>query len=182
MKGASFFIILLVLLIGVVLPEIFAHDSSNLEVNIPKDRRQVAPGDTVWFTIKFFNLANTDRLDVILNYAVADSHHNLLIKKSETVAVETQASFARSFEIPENMVPGLYEIQVTFTYPDKEEAFAECSFEVIPKERDSSRPMLIIIGLLLLAILAFAIFKSKTVIQKMKLRMKVHRIVRQRRL
>lgn len=115
---------------------VFAQDSFNLEVEIPETYEEVLAGENIWFTTKLLNLGNKDRMDVTLKYEILDINRQLKSSKSETVAVETQASFVGSLKVPGSLEKGLYFLKVILVTVDSEQdvSEAETSFNVIKEE------------------------------------------------
>lgn len=148
-------------------------------VTIPKNYEVVAPGGELLANIKLTNLGSEGRVDVFLDYELLDSSDTIVEHNRETVAVETQANFVKTFEIPTTLQHGFYKFRATVTYADGKTATAEQTFEVEP----SSQPVPIeiilisIAGILLLLVLAY---KAVLFIQREKLVMQVHRIVKRR--
>ncbi len=102
----------------------------SLEVEIPETYKEVLAGEDLWFTSKVLNLANTNRTDVTLKYEILDVNGELKTLKSETVAVETRASFVRDLKVPKSLEKGFYFLRVTLISPF-EKSEAETSFKVI---------------------------------------------------
>jgi hypothetical protein len=154
-------------------------------VTIPSDYKIVNPGDQLLATIKLVNLASAGRIDVSLDYWITDVEQNIISKNKETVAIETQASFVRTFDIPMNAKPGKYYLNAKLTYSETGEATADNSFEIAEKQIDNPIDNLLyylIIGIIVLAILIYIAFKSKPLIEKLRIRAEVSRIVRNRQL
>lgn len=150
----------------------------NLEVELPDTYKNVNPGEEVWFTIKPLNLANTNRIDVTLKYDLVDKDNTVLATNSKTVAIETQASFVASLIIPENTKAGDYHLLVTLNSP-LGESTAKTSFKVVPKTANLQL-YYIAAAVLLLGIIIFAVIKSRPIIDKIKLKMEIYRIVRKK--
>lgn len=108
------------------------QNTFNLEIEIPETYEEVLAGENIWFTTKILNLANTNRTDVTLKYEILDDHRELKTLKSETVAVETRASFVENLKVPKNLEKGLYFLRVILISPAGESE-AETSFKVIKK-------------------------------------------------
>lgn len=173
---------LLSLIAVLILAQIaIAAESSNLEIDIPKAYEKVSNGDSVLFTIKFFNLANQGRMDINMEYNVLNSKGEIKFTKSETVAVETQASFVRNFAVPNDFPLGMYTIQAKVTYSDNREVTAERSFEIIKK--NELKTAYIIAGILIMIILAVLFYFSsrfKKIVEHLKIKFKVHNLIRKR--
>jgi uncharacterized membrane protein len=158
---------------------------SNLEASVHDNYKEVLAGNDVWFTIKIANLGNIGRADISLNYWISDDENNIILENKETTAVQTQASFVRTFKIPKDAEPGKYKINIKMDYGDNEEVVAETSFNVIEKETD--KRMYYIIGILtvsilVLIILIFSYKKLRALFEKLQIRIKVRKIVEKRRI
>ncbi|MBI2652193.1 hypothetical protein HYX00_01900 [Candidatus Woesearchaeota archaeon] len=95
------------------------------------------------------------------------------------MAVETQANFVKTFDIPKDVKPGKYSLHAKIVYADGKESKAENSFEVIKKQIDK-KIYYGLTGLLGLIILISIIYKSGPLVKKIQLRVKVRRIVKKR--
>jgi hypothetical protein len=107
----------------------------NVEIDLPKTYRDISPGDELWFTTKLLNLANQERIDVTLQYHILDGARDLMFSKSETVAVETQASFVANLQSPKTLKPGLHFLEVLLDSPFGQST-SETSFMVSPADQD----------------------------------------------
>ena len=112
-------------------------ESYNLEVEVPSEYSTVLPGTKVWFTTKILNLASVGRVDVVLEYRLFDLDKNLLASRSETVAIETQASFVGNLEIPSNLAYGDYVLEVEMISESGGGALGSTSLSVGPGEQKS---------------------------------------------
>ena len=135
-------------------------------------------------TVKLVNLGSAGRIDVFLDYWITDSEQKIILKNKETVAVETQASFVRTFNIPENTKPGKYSLFAKITYADGKEATADNSFEIIKNQDNQigNRLYYVLAVIVVLVILFYFIFKSRPLFEKLRIRAEVHRIVRKRQI
>lgn len=151
----------------------------DITVEIPDKYKKIHAGDELLTSIKLMNLGSGGRVDVFLDYWITDPGGNTILKKKETVAVETQANFVRTFDIPENVKPGTYHIYAKITYADGKLAVADHSFEIIESQRDKQ----IYYGLAIMAILATTALLtllatgSKPTIRKLQIKAEVYKIV-----
>jgi hypothetical protein len=83
-----------------------AFGASLLE--IPDKYKVVAPGETLVAETKLYQFAFDNKNDIILDYQIQDSDSQTVLKKSETVAIQTQASFLKTFNLPDNLPTGRY--------------------------------------------------------------------------
>jgi hypothetical protein len=155
--------------------------SSNLEVDIPSDYKQVAAGDKIWFTTKLLNLADVGRRDVTLTYKVTDNKQNVLVSKSETVAVQTQASFVGSLEIPQNAPTGDYILSVFLNSVGESRGIeTQSSFRIVKNATDKKPYYYIGGGIIALVIIILLGLRGKSLLGRIRIRRKIHRIVRKR--
>ena len=171
-----FFSVILLVASSLILSSICLAETSNLEVDIPSSYHSMQAGQDIWFTIKFLNLANQDRVDVTLKFDMLDSKGNLVATNTKTVAVETQASFVANLDVPTTEKSGEHLIMVTMTSPSGVSS-ARASF--IVTEKDSRLTVYYIAGAIVIILLViFFIIKSKPLLRKMTLRTKVDKIVK----
>jgi uncharacterized membrane protein len=150
----------------------------NVEIDLPNSYQNVNPGTDVWFTIKLLNLANSQRVDVTLNYDILNSNGESIIHNSKTVAVETQASFVADLKIPETALPGDYSINVVVS-SSLGESTAKAVLRVSTPQNDLV-PYYIGSGIVGLILLILLVVKSKPLVEKLKLKMKIGRIVKEK--
>jgi len=163
----------------------FVQSASNLEANIHDNYKEVLAGKDIWFTIKIANLEDTGKVDISLNYWISDDKNSIIAENKETMAVQTQASFVRTFSIPKDAQPGKYNLNVKMDYGDNKEITAETSFNVVEKQADNTMYYLAaVLGafILVLIILIFSYKKLGVFFEKLQIKMKVRKIIRKRRL
>jgi hypothetical protein len=174
------FISLMIILIAltIILSSSFivtAAQPFNVEIELPDSYQNVNPGSDVWFTVKLLNLDNLQRVDVTLNYDIINSAGESMIHNSKTVAIETQASFVADLQVPAGTPPGDYSINVVVNSSLGESRAKTALIVSIPD--DDLRPYYIGAGVAAMALLIFLLIKSKPLLRKIKLRMKIGRIV-----
>jgi len=148
----------------------------NVDIDLPTTYSAVSPGTEMWFTIKLLNLANSKRVDVTLNYELLDRDNTSIVHNSKTVAIETQASFVADLKLPADAASGDYRVHVTVSSPNGESS-AQSSFKVIVPQ-DNKIFYYIGSAVIFLVLLFVIMVKSRPMMEKMKLRMKIKRIVR----
>nr|MCK4929767.1 hypothetical protein [Nanoarchaeota archaeon] len=166
---------------------ILAQETFNIEIELPETYKEIPAGEELWFTIKVINLANQDRMDITLKYDILNLNKYAVTSKSETVAVETQASFVGNIEIPDNLGNGLYSLRVTLVpvASSFKESQAETSFKIVTKaeKKQLKKSVYILIaGLLGLISLIYLIHKSQPLFKKLKMSSKVKRIIKKKHL
>jgi len=99
-------------------------------LDVPENYRAIDPGQQLLVSTKLINVGSSGRIDVFLEYKIVDSQEKMILSKRETVAVETQANFIRTFDIPDSTKPGTYKIVARMVYANGKYADAEYSFRV----------------------------------------------------
>ncbi len=168
------------------IPYAISNANGNLAIEIPEAYTSLPPGQALWFTVKLLNLASTERRDVTLTYEIIGSDGNSIVTTSETVAVETQASFVSSLLIPATTQAGTYTLRVTLT--DKmlaDPVSSESSFVVFSEEQQDykdyiSLPVIAIAVAVLVLICIMSVIHHKRLILKWNLRRHIRSVVRAR--
>lgn len=88
----------------------------DVSLNVPAKYKELKSGDELLFQLTLFNLGETGRVDVQLEYVVQNFKGEVITRSSETVAVETQASFAKTLVLPDNLAEGDYVIYLSVRY------------------------------------------------------------------
>lgn len=78
---------------------------------------KVAPGELLPVSVKLSNFGGGKRVDVLVKYSILNSSGTEIYSTSETVAVETTASFIKSVEVPADAAPGTYTAKTAVIYP-----------------------------------------------------------------
>jgi len=151
----------------------------DITVDIPDKYKKVYAGDELLANIKLINLGSAGRVDVFLDYSIADSEGNVILKKKETVAVETQANFVRTFDIRDDAEPGIYHIYANIIYADGKEAVSDHSFEIMGGQT-YGHFYLVFAGIVIIALLGYAAVKIRPVIEKVEMKAKIANIVDKR--
>lgn len=155
--------------------------SADVSVTIPDDYKQLNAGGSVIATVRISNLESTGREDVILNYDVKDSSGKTIFSKQETDAVETQASFVKTMQIPESAGEGRYSVNANVVYASGKVSSASSSFEVAKQSNNMLLTGIISFIVMIIMILAvLGLVKGRTMADRMRVRMKVRDIVRAR--
>jgi len=148
----------------------------NVEIVLPDSYKNVNPDSDVWFTINLLNLANSQRIDVTLNYDILDVEGKSLVHNSKTVAIETQASFVADLQLPANAMPGDYNINVVVN-SSLGDSTAKASLKVSTPKNDL-RIYYVGAGVVVLILLILLVVKSRPLIEKLKLKLKIGKIVK----
>jgi uncharacterized membrane protein len=145
----------------------------DVKAEIPKRFRYVMPGEELISNIKILNLGSGRAEDVLVEYEVKDEDGNLLFSESETIFVETQTTFTKSFFIPKDAEPKRYIFYVKVTY-DGKVASSSVWFNVIteisliPFILRNLTAIIISILILIIILLSIRIHKKKRRKEKQK--------------
>lgn len=77
---------------------------------------RVAPGELLPVSVKLVNFGGGQRVDVTIVYRVLSERGDVVLTETETVAVETTASFIKILQVPRNTPPGEYTAESSITY------------------------------------------------------------------
>jgi len=95
---------------------------------------RVAPGEELPASVTLVNFGSSTRTDVTLHYSITNANGNEVQELSQTVAVETTASFIKNIPIPPSTPPGNYTVSVRVVYDGQQvPATASYSFSVEQK-------------------------------------------------
>lgn len=89
-------------------------DTSNAGVSV-----KVAPGEILPISVKLLNFGGGQKVDVTITYIITNSKAEEIYSASETVAVETTASFVKTIQIPFGTPPGIYTAEASILYQDQ---------------------------------------------------------------
>ena len=117
-------------------------DLEGLEVStfIPEKYQRVQAGEVLQFQTSLKNIEKSGRHDIQLDYYIK-KNEIVINHRRELKAVETQASFLASIKIPEETLPGIYNIEVQIN----EEESSLATFYVKSSEVGQIRTYLIIL-------------------------------------
>jgi len=150
-------------------------------VEIPPEYHTVGIDEKILFTLKLVNLGGAGRIDVFLEYSVVDLEGNVILNKRDTVAIETQASFLREFDLKDIPI-GDYDIYAKLIYADGKEADSRHSFKIRGAKAERMQWIwVIVVIVLIIGIGGFLYPKVKMIRDKMKIRSQVREIVRESR-
>jgi len=147
-------------------------------VEIPDKYKIISSGEELLTSIKLINVGSAGRVDVFLDYLIDSASGDVIIKKRETVAVETQANFVRSFDIPRGTEPGIYHITAQIVYADGKYAVSDHMFEIAGETNFGNYSWLL--GVMGLIIVTLSVYKSRKGIRLMHLRSRIRKIIKKR--
>jgi hypothetical protein len=88
----------------------------DVKVEIVEEFLKVSPGQRIVADIKMFNLGISGRTDINVEYTIRDDEETQIFIQHETIAIETQTSFTKTIQIPEDIKLGRYVLYVKATY------------------------------------------------------------------
>lgn len=125
-----------------------------LDLKVEASRKEVFAGEEIGAQITIFNLGRAGRVDLVLEYSIANG--KVLASGKETLAVETQTSVYRTLRVPDNAEPGSYIFRAVATY-ENQSVVSEDRFSVAEKQQPFASPAWanLVILLTVLAALVF---------------------------
>jgi hypothetical protein len=127
----------------------------DVSMEILNKGRVLDPGAELSLKISAFNFGDR-RADIGLKYVIMDEMGVILSSQTESLAVETQASFIRNLPLPHGIEPGRYLISVTAGYGD-DFASASDAFWVLGEGAEGTGDLFEILRQLLPAIMILAV-------------------------
>jgi hypothetical protein len=136
-----------------------AQESGGVKTSSEGLISRVAPGEFLPISVKLMNFGGGRRVDAVVNYKILDSNNVEVLRDSETVAVETTASFVKTIQIPYNLPPGMYTVVSGIVYEGQEvPATSQFHFTVEGKIAGIFVSQLIIYGTITVAVgIVFAV-------------------------
>jgi len=92
------------------------QQNARVDAGSSESASRVAPGDLLPISLKLSNFGGGMRVDALIAYSILDATGREISSTSETVAVETTASFIKSVQIPFDTAPGTYTALTSVTY------------------------------------------------------------------
>ncbi len=118
-----------------------------LSVFVPEKYQNVQAGEMLQFQISLKNIQKLGRHDIQLDYYIKKNEITISNRR-ELKAVETQASFLASIKVPEETLPGIYNIEVQIN----EEESAIATFYVKSSDIGQIRTYLIVLIIAILVV------------------------------
>jgi hypothetical protein len=133
--------------------------TNEMETGSGKLISKVAPGEFLPISVKLINFGEGKRVDVDVDYQIIDENNVVVFSQSETVAVETTASFVKNIQIPLDLPSGKYIASSKITYKGQEvPAISKFEFTVERKIAGIFVSQFILYGTLTILIgIAFAV-------------------------
>jgi len=131
----------------------------DVRVKIPEKYQVVSPGKEVAANVELFNLGETGIIDLEVEYFIRNEEGETIVSEKETIAIETQANFVKTMQLPSDLEDGNYIFYVRTTYDDKV-ASASAWFEVIrePLLAPAFYKIILIIILIILLLIFLILF------------------------
>ena len=101
----------------------------DIRLSIPDKYKKVGPGDEIIAQVTLLNLERVGIVDTRIDYSVRDLDNNVILEEHETVAVETQTSFVKSFRLPNDIKDGKYSLYAKVSY-DGQSGSSSAFFDV----------------------------------------------------
>ena len=129
----------------------------DVRLNIPEKYLKVYPGEELNSEIEIFNIVETGKVNVTIEYLIKDEQNREIISEEDTLMVENQISFVKIIKIPENIEPGRYILYTRVIYNEKV-ASASAWFEVNRRFQITIKNLF---WSILIIILIFTIYKNR---------------------
>jgi hypothetical protein len=102
-----------------------------ITINIPEKYSEVSPGEKVYFETEVKWPENDMRKDLKLEYSIKNKDDEEIAYLKVLKAIETQASFMDSINIPESTKPGIYKIYLNISDYKELNQEVVASFKII---------------------------------------------------
>jgi hypothetical protein len=140
---------------------------------VPDEFKRVVLGQNVESQVTLIPMGDEPRLDVTLNYLIKDFEGRIFLSESETILIESQKSFKKTFAT-QNLITGNYIVGLELVYPNGV-AVSSSHFEVISIDQSavSYYPVLIAAlgtGIVIIFILLYYLRRRYK-----KMRKRIHR-------
>lgn len=140
-----------------------ASSAQKIETAGAVSQSHFAPGEFLPISVKLLNFGTDRRVDVSITYKVLDALDNEVISSTETVAVETTASFVKLLQLPRSLPTGRYTASAAILYAGQEFP-ATAQFEFLVRQKFAgyflSEWLIYGIVIVLLGFMAFLIGRS----------------------
>ena len=101
---------------------------------------------------------NKEIVDIIFEYSVLDSKGNMILKIIETKAILLRADILKEIELPSDIEPGIYTLEVKARYSDLAVSISSYNFEVVEAENLITKKEQAITFLILFSFIFFSIY------------------------
>jgi len=137
----------------------------DVRAEILAEYQRVLFGGEILTEIRLFNLGGelTKRKDILIEYIVRDYDGNEITKETESLAIETQATFIKRISLPKDIRLGNYVLYVRAIYNGKTASSSD-NFEVVSStvsEREKIYIVIIIILSIIISSIVYYILRRK---------------------
>jgi len=128
---------------------------------------RVAPGEFLPISVKLINFGSNKEIDVTVDYQVEDMAGNVVLSETETVAVQTTASFIKNIQIPHNFPSGQYRAISKIEYAGQEvPAVSNFQFTVEKKIAGIFASRFILYSIITLVVAIIFVIASRLLIKR----------------
>ncbi len=156
-------------------------NGENIKVLSESAGNRIAPGEFLPVSVKLVNFGSEKRIDVIINYKIFNNadkdiyQQKEIYAESETVAVETTASFIKRIQIPYNFKPGFYTLVTVLNYPYQENpAISKTPFFVEEKIGGFFKSDLTVYSIFLFLVIAVVVLLAVLITYILSRHKKIH--------
>lgn len=86
------------------------------KIEIPEEKSEIAAGEELETQVTLISMGLPKKVDVFITYEIKDMNGNTVLEETETVAVEKQLTFTKSFKLSQNLQPGDYVLGMEVWY------------------------------------------------------------------
>lgn len=90
----------------------------DVKLDILPEYKKISPGKELKSQITLFSIGPPEKVNVTINYFIKDLKGNIILEETETLSVQNQLSFLKSFKIPEDLELGIYTLSIEVLYAD----------------------------------------------------------------
>ena len=150
----------------------------DVSLSVPSRSKTIYPGGELVISPTIFNLADVPKTELLVTYLIKDFDGNTVQETQEKLMMETQVSFTKTLQLPEDIKTGKYVVSVYVKYKDSFGISSE-TFDVIEEEKPSiinylqDKPVFILslLATVIIVLAAFA-FISHTILKYKKVPVK----------
>lgn len=88
----------------------------DLKVDIPEKLKEVMPGGEISAQITIFNIGDLTGLNTTATYKISGIEGTAIAEENETLVIDTQLSFTKSFTLPGDIKAGTYVLSAEIEY------------------------------------------------------------------
>jgi len=154
----------------IVIPIIIEAETQQVlfDLSIDLKPKTLHPGEELSVFATLFNLYEVGLVDVNIKYSIKDFTNNIILEKEETITMENQATFSKTFTLPKSIKPEEHVLIVQATHGETVGTASE-SFLVIkvetPKEFNIYY-VLIPLTILLIILILILMYKKRSLISQ----------------